>query len=97
MTKRDIGKEILDSIHAIKSGEGKTYSVASDVDAKQVREKLNLGRSAFAALMGVSPRTVRAWERGERKPSGAARILLLMAAQQPDLVLATVRHRRLTS
>jgi putative transcriptional regulator len=92
MTKRDIGREILDSIHAIKRGEGKSYQISTDVNAKQIREKLHLGRSAFAALMGVSPRTVRAWEQGERKPSGAARILLLMAARQPDLVLATVRN-----
>jgi len=79
-------------LKAIKRGEGKTYQVSTDVDAKQIREKLHLGRSAFAALMGVSPRTVRAWEQGERKPSGAARVLLLMAAKQPDLVLNTVRN-----
>jgi putative transcriptional regulator len=92
MTKRDIGQEILDSIHAIKRGEGKVYQISTDVDAKQIREKLHLGRSAFAALMGVSPRTVRAWEQGERKPSGAARVLLLMAARRPEWVLETVRH-----
>jgi len=93
MSKRDIGREILDGIQAIKRGEGKTYQVSTDVDAKQIREQLHLGRSAFAALMGVSPRTVRAWEQGERKPSGAARVLLLMAERQPELVLNTVRNR----
>ena len=92
MSKRDIGQEILDGIQAIKRGEGKTYQVSTDVDTKQIREQLHLGRSAFAALMGVSPRTVRAWEQGERKPTGAARVLLLMAAKQPELVLKTVRN-----
>ncbi len=92
MSKRDIGQEILDGIQAIKRGEGKTYQVSTDVDTKQIREQLHLGRSAFAALMGVSPRTVRAWEQGERKPTGAARVLLLMAAKQPELVLNTVRN-----
>lgn len=91
MSKRDIGQEILDGIHAIKRGEGRSYQVAIDVNAKQVREKLHLGQSAFAALMGVSQRTVAAWERGEREPNGAARVLLLMAAKQPDLVLNVIK------
>jgi len=34
-----------------------------------------LSQSAFAALLGVSIRTLQDWEQGRREPSGAAKSL----------------------
>ena len=51
------------------------------------RQKLGLSQSKFAGLLGISVRTLHHWEQGTRTPSGAARVLLRVAARQPELVL----------
>ena len=49
--------------------------------------KLHLSQSKFAALLGISVKTLHNWEQGRRKPTGAARILLRIAALHPQAVL----------
>jgi putative transcriptional regulator len=39
-------------------------------DAKAVREKPGLSQSRFAALIGISPRTLPNWEQAHRRPEG---------------------------
>ena len=46
-------------------------------------EKTGLYQSRFAELLDVSVRTLQEWEQGRRKPSGAARTLLLIAEKNP--------------
>jgi putative transcriptional regulator len=53
---------------------------------RDVRKQLNLRRSDFAQLLGVSPRTLESWEQGKRQPSGAAGILLRIAMKNPKVV-----------
>lgn len=60
-------------------------------NARAVREQLGLSRSQFAALIGVSERTVEGWEQGRRQPSGPALTLLRVAARHPESVLDTMR------
>ncbi len=91
MTQRDIGHEILESIRAIKRSEGKTYTMALP-EIKMIREQMNLGPSAFAALFGITTRTLEDWEHGRRKPSGAAHSLLLVAAKRPDVILEVLKE-----
>src|SRR4051794_32826232 len=43
---------------------------AADVAA--IRADLGVSPAVFAALLGVSPNTVRAWEQGANTPSGLA-------------------------
>jgi putative transcriptional regulator len=92
MTKRNIGQEILESIQAIKRGEGKCYPLDIPYDTRVIRARMNLGLSAFASLLGVSVRTVRYWEQGKRKPSGASRSLLLVATKRPEVLLEILRE-----
>lgn len=58
--------------------------------AVEAREKLGLSQDQFARLLGISVRTLHQWEQGRRKPSGAARVLLRVAAQSPEAVLQAV-------
>lgn len=56
-------------------------------DAKTVRAKLGLSQNQFAALIGISPRTLQNWEQGHRRPEGTARALLRVAESHPEAVL----------
>jgi len=55
-----------------------------------IRRHLGLTQQKFAELLGISPATLRNWEQGRRKPEGAARVLLCVAAKYPKAVLDTV-------
>jgi putative transcriptional regulator len=44
-----------------------------------------VSQPVFASLLSVTVSTVRAWEQGQKSPSGAARRLLEIAAMAPDL------------
>lgn len=92
MIKRDIGQEILDGIRAIKKGQGKKFTVKEPGPVKDIREKLGLSQSAFASLLGVSVRTLQDWEQKRREPSGAARSLLFVAENRPQLLLDVFSH-----
>ena len=83
--KRNIGQEILEGIREIKRGEyGRVSTVPS---VASIRESIGLSQSKFAALLGVSVRTLQEWEQGRRAPSGAARTLLLIAQKNPRALL----------
>ena len=86
MTTRDIGNEILESVRAIKRDEGRRIEV-DEPDVRLVREKVGVSQSTFAALLGVSPRTLQDWEQGRRKPSGPARSLLRIAEKHPEVLI----------
>ncbi len=87
MTKRDIGREILDGLKAIKAGKGRRWKVEVPRDVKAIREKAGLSQSAFAALLGVSVRTLQDWEQGRRVPRGPALALLRVADRHPEALL----------
>jgi putative transcriptional regulator len=80
-SKRGIGREILRGLREIKRGQhGRVVNVPS---VASIREKTGLSQERFAALLGVSIRTLQDWEHGRRVPSGAARTLLLIAERNP--------------
>ena len=81
---RDIGEELLQSIRDMKAGKGEVV-VSPAIEA---RSKTGLSQSQFAALLGVSVRTLQGWEQGRKQPSGAARTLLAIARTNPKAVLA---------
>jgi len=61
-------------------------------DIKAIRQGFGLTQEQFAALMGISVRTLHNWEQGRRVPEGPARVLLLVAARHPEAVLDVVRN-----
>lgn len=82
--KRDLAAELLESVRQMK--DGKTQVVLSP--ATEARERTGLSQSQFAALLGVSVRTLQGWEQGRKQPSGAARTLLSIAHTNPKALLA---------
>ena len=83
--RRNIGLEILDGLRQLKRGEIGRIVNAPSVAA--IRERTGLSQAQFAALLGVSVRTLQEWEQGRRAPSGAARTLLMVAAKNPKALL----------
>jgi len=62
-------------------------------DVVRVRSALHLSQRGFALVLGVSPRTVEAWEVGKNEPHGAARHLLYLIEQNAALVDQLVSRR----
>jgi len=56
-------------------------------DVKAIRERLGLTQARFAALIGVSGRTLQNWEQGRRRPEGPAKALLRVVEREPQAVL----------
>lgn len=85
LKKRDLGAELLEGVREIKKGKGKRYQINTVEDIQHIRDNMRLSQMAFAAFMGVSIRTIQEWEQGRRKPSGAAQVLLTIAANYPEV------------
>ena len=62
-------------------------------DVRSIREQYQLSQARFAALLGISPKTLQNWEQGRRLPEGPARVLLQVAAKHPDAVWDVVRQQ----
>lgn len=90
--KHNVGHEILENIRAIKQGKGKRFRVEKPDDIKTTREHMHFSQSTFAAVLGVSIRTLQDWEQGRRKPSGAANSLLLIAKKRPEVIKQVFRE-----
>lgn len=76
-SRRGIGGKILEGVRRLERGwHGRIINVPA---ITTIRERAGLSQSRFAELPGVGVRTLREWEQGGRKPSGAARALLLIA------------------
>lgn len=48
-------------------------------DIKQIRTELEVSQTLFASMLGVSSKTVEAWELGRNTPEGPAKRLLSLA------------------
>jgi putative transcriptional regulator len=71
----------------------RTFTVEREpLDVTGIREGYKLSQTRFAALLGISVKTLRNWEQGRRAPVGPARVLLLVAARHPDAVWDVVRE-----
>ncbi len=55
-------------------------------EIKQIRNTTGMSQKSFASYMGVSGKTVEAWESGANHPSGAASRILMMMERDHELV-----------
>jgi len=58
-----------------------------EVNVAELRKRLGLTQEQFAARFGFSVATLRHWERGDRKPQGAALVLLNLIDREPKAVM----------
>ncbi|HKT95468.1 MAG TPA: helix-turn-helix domain-containing protein [Paraburkholderia sp.] len=76
--------DLLKSAREMKSGRAARTTRVAPTAAALARAKVGLSQSAFAALLGVSTRTLQDWEQGRRQPTGAAQTLLRVAERHPE-------------
>ena len=80
--------DLLESVRQMKAGQAARVTEVKLTMAAEARSHVGLSQAEFAKLLGVSLRTLQDWEQGRREPSGAAKTLLKIAAQNPDAVRA---------
>jgi putative transcriptional regulator len=88
-------KESLEQAAAYQSGDKSKASVSvrsfnvpeyrAD-DVTRLRSSLRLSQSGLAYVLGVSARTVEAWESGRNKPCGSSKHLLYLFEKDNSLV-----------
>ncbi|WP_278943845.1 DNA-binding transcriptional regulator [Ruminococcus bicirculans (ex Wegman et al. 2014)] len=55
-------------------------------DIKAIRKKLGFTQAVFAAVIGVSTKTVEAWETGTNQPIGSARRMISLIQFAPEIL-----------
>ena len=108
MKKTKLGQELLEGMREIldhqdgkitlRASELEMLAPPPEVSAKDVAkirsQNLHMSQGAFAKLLGVSVRVIQSWEQGDKKPSGAARRLLQVAARDPKALLSAATPRK---
>jgi putative transcriptional regulator len=94
--KDELFQELTESIKqagAILRGDrdaSRTFTF-EEPDVREIRAHFGLTQERFANLIGISVGTLRNWEQGRRRPEGAARVLLQVAARHPEAVIDALR------
>lgn len=78
---------LLEAVRDMKAGRAEREQRIELSDVAQARLQSGLTQAQFAKLMGVSVRTLQEWEQGRRSPTGAAKTLLRVARNHPDVLL----------
>ncbi len=79
MTDEDIARQIASNPDA-------APDMAPEIDVRAIRHEAGMTQAQFANAFEFSIRTVQAWERGAKKPSGPARTLLRAIKGDPEAV-----------
>lgn len=79
-------RDLLESVEQMKRGQAARVTRVQLPAAAEARARMGLSQQEFAALLGVSSRTLQDWEQGRREPTGAARTLLRVAVAHPEVL-----------
>ncbi len=87
-------EEAIEFAHG-KQGGARTHKIGvPQIDVKAARQKTGLSQDKFASSFGIPTSTLRNWEQGTREPRGAARILMAIIEERPDVVMEVLnRHQ----
>lgn len=80
-------EDLIESVRQMKTNRAARLTDVPMTAAAEARQRVGLSQKEFAALLGVSVRTLQDWEQGRREPSGAARTLLRVATKNPQAIL----------
>jgi len=91
--------ELLESVHEagrIMRGEQSPSRIFSreEPNVRAIRQQTGLTQARFAALIGVSVRTLQNWEQGHRHPTGPAKVLLTIFQTDAQAVLGMLHGPR---
>jgi len=74
--------------------------LSGEIDARWIRTTARHGigysQQSFANMLGVPVKTLRNWEQRRRKPTGAARMLLAIAARDSWIVFDVMNDQHRT-
>ena len=70
--------------HQIASNPDAAPDMAPETDVRAIRRAAGMTQAEFAATYKFSVRTLQEWERGAKKPSGPARLLLRAIKADPE-------------
>jgi putative transcriptional regulator len=79
-------KDLLESVKQMRRGQAARVTKVKLTEAAEARASIGMSQQEFAELLGVSARTLQDWEQGRREPTGAARMLLKVAAKHPRVL-----------
>jgi putative transcriptional regulator len=77
---------LLQAVREMKAGTPARVHHIKVPEIVEARTRTGLSQQQFAAVLGVSPRTLEGWEQGRRKPTGAARSLIKIARRRPEVL-----------
>lgn len=78
--------ELLKAVKQMKAGKkGRVYS-REQLLAISARQSVKMTQKEFARLLHVSIDSVQDWEQGRRSPRGAAKTLLRVAQDHPEVL-----------
>ena len=82
-------KQGLEEAIEYEKGQGKarvkTYMIMPVTEIREIRMRAGMTQGVFASYMGVSKKTVEAWECGRTHPTGPAfRLLDILASEDLD-------------
>lgn len=83
---RDPWAETIQGLKDYKRGRVGRTTMVKLSPVVEARVKSGLSQARFAEMLGVSVRTLQDWEQGRREPSGAAKSLIRIAEQRPDVL-----------
>ena len=80
------GAELLKAVKQMKAKEkGRVYT-SEQLLAISARQSVSLTQKEFAQLLNVSIDSIQDWEQGRRSPRGAAKTLLRIAQEYPEVL-----------
>ncbi len=94
----DIGRIDPARLDATSEAEIETQKAADEAEAirdaakfaRRARKRLGLSQAEFSRRIDVPLNTIRNWEQGKRRPTGAAKALLRVLNNAPEAALAAL-------
>src|SRR5260221_7888667 len=81
------------ALRQVDSAKARRRYIPGPVNIVDLRRHLGMSQIRFAMRFGFPVATLRHWERGDRKPRGAALVLLNVIERNPRMVLLALRPR----